>query len=218
MIRAHLFDLDGTLIAADTDVSWQSFLVARGLAPRSVIAEADRFYEQYRRGTLIPEEFLRFQFRAVLGRPLAELRELAREHFTDALRALLLPRAAARVAELKREGLPVAVLTSTFVELARPAAEAQGIREVLGTTLKVDAQGNLTSELAGPYGLGPGKVAIAEVWRRERGLDWSELAYYGDSINDRFILERVGAPFAVNATPELVELAAQRGWPLLDWR
>ena len=40
----------------------------------------------------------------------------------------------------------------------------------------------------------------------------ADIAYFGDSINDRFILEAVGHPFAVNPSPALDALAEQRGW------
>ena len=45
MIRLHIFDMDGTLIDNDCDVSWKLFLVRSGIAPRDDLELADRFYE-----------------------------------------------------------------------------------------------------------------------------------------------------------------------------
>jgi YrbI family 3-deoxy-D-manno-octulosonate 8-phosphate phosphatase len=36
------------------------------------------------------------------------------------------------------------------------------------------------------------KLDILEQWRQELELDWSEIAYLGDDINDREIMQKVG--------------------------
>lgn len=214
--KAHLFDMDGTLISLDTDVSWQYFLQSRGLVPDSAGEEAEKFYQQYNNGTLDVPAFLAFQFQCSIGKPEAEFLRLAREHFEQAIRPCLFEQARRYIAGLKEEGKILAVLTSTCVELARPAANALGIDEVLGTEILCE-NGLFTGRLAGIYGLGPGKVAIADAWRKTRNLAWEDLAYYGDSINDRFILEKVGEPIAVNPSPSLRSIADAKNWPVVLW-
>ncbi len=56
-----IFDLDNTLLGGDSDYLWGRFLVERGLVDgESYERENQRFYDQYRAGTLNIHEFLAF--------------------------------------------------------------------------------------------------------------------------------------------------------------
>ena len=64
-------------------------------------------------------------------------------------------------------------------------------------------------------------VRRAGLLYRERMLaaDYAvELAYYGDSINDRYILEACGFPYTVNPSASLRVLAERQHWPILSWK
>jgi phosphoserine phosphatase len=41
--------------------------------------------------------------------------------------------------------------------------------------------------------------------------------YYGDSISDLQIFEKIGFPVAVNPNPTLTEIANQKRWPIESW-
>ena len=86
MPKLYIFDMDGTLIDNDCDVSWKEFLVAEGLAPRSDLALAKKFFDDYNAGTLRHEDFLAFQLREFVGRSVAEMAEVARRHFERVVR------------------------------------------------------------------------------------------------------------------------------------
>ena len=63
-----------------------------------------------------------------------------------------------------------------------------------------------------------GKVARMDAWLAQRGLSWDEVesTFYGDSMNDVPLLERVNHPVATNPEPRLRALAQERGWRVLD--
>ena len=46
MADFHIFDMDGTLVDNDCDVSWKLFLVAAGFAPKSDIELAHKYYDE----------------------------------------------------------------------------------------------------------------------------------------------------------------------------
>ena len=51
--RLVLFDLDNTLLSGDSDFEWAQFLIEQGVLDREVYAARNqRFYDQYRAGTL----------------------------------------------------------------------------------------------------------------------------------------------------------------------
>jgi len=57
---------------------------------------------------------------------------------------------------------------------------------------------------------------VREIAVRE-GLDLSRCTAFGDSVNDRYMLEAVGHPRAVNPDRTLGRLARERGWTVLRW-
>ena len=46
MMKLYILDMDGTLIDHDCDVSWKEFLVAEGIAPRSDLELAEKFFAE----------------------------------------------------------------------------------------------------------------------------------------------------------------------------
>jgi HAD superfamily hydrolase (TIGR01490 family) len=210
----HIFDMDHTLIDADCDVSWKSYAVKAGLAPADAIQEADRFFEQYNAGKLDIGEFMLFQFREFIGRTPAEMAEHTKAHFESFIRDHCYPAALELVKSLRASGKPVAILTSTNTAIAGPVGAYFGIGSIMGTTLEV-IDGRYTGRIVGEYAAGPGKIAPAAAFAASFGLTPAEVAYYGDSINDRNILEAVGFPFAVNPSAALAALALERNWPVI---
>jgi phosphoserine phosphatase len=53
---------------------------------------------------------------------------------------------------------------------------------------------------------------------RELGFDLDECTAYSDSHTDLPVLEAVGRPFAVNPDRKLRRIAADRGWPVLEFK
>ena len=211
------FDMDHTLINLDCDVSWKYFAVEHHLAGPDAVAEADRFFADYLAGKLDIADFLRFQFREFIGKTQPELEALARQHFEECVRPKIYPAARELLASLHRQGIPTAILTSTNSVIARPVAEALGVPEVYGCTLEM-IDGRCTGQVAGTYGVGPGKVTIAQEVLARRGVPLASIAYYGDSVNDRYLLEAVGFPHTVNPSEKLREIAVEKNWPILNWR
>ena len=212
----YFFDMDHTLINNDCDVSWKHFAVKHKLAPESDLDEAERYFDDYNAGTLDVEEFYLFQFREFIGRTEAEMLGLARLHYDEFVKGRIYAEGRALVGSLLERGVPVAILTSTNSVIARPIADALGIREVYGTTLELK-DGRFTGRITGTYGAREGKAEIAAKWAAGHGVTLADFAYYGDSVNDVQILEAVGFPNAVNPSGELRRIAAERNWPILTW-
>ena len=68
-----LFDLDNTLLAGDSDVEWPRYLIGKGVLDADHYnRENDRFYADYKAGTLDIQAFLDFQLAPLAGRDRAE--------------------------------------------------------------------------------------------------------------------------------------------------
>lgn len=217
MIAFHIFDMDGTLVDNDCDVSWKLFLVDIGVAPKGDIALAQKYYEDYRDGVLDLDEFLGFQLREFVGHTHAEMAALCQRHFDEVVRPKCRPGAIRAAAEVAASGVPSTILSSTNTMISEPVRAFFGIRETAGPTLELDASGRFTGRLVGAYTLGPQKVVCMRQMAERLKVRPEDVAAYGDSAADIPLLSSVGHPFVVAPSAELRAAACERDWPILDW-
>ena len=213
-----IFDLDNTLIAGDSEHLWGEFLVARGLVDGAHYARAnDRFYAQYRAGTLDIDAFLRFALSPLREHPRDLLEEL-REHFVaQVIVPLMLPAARDLIAAHRGAGDTLLIITATNTFVGAPIAARFGIPHLIATEPEL-IDGRYTGAVAGIPAFREGKVRRLDAWLTGRGETLAGSCFYSDSHNDLPLLGRVERPVAVDPDPQLREAAVARGWPILSLR
>ncbi|WP_295384392.1 HAD family phosphatase [uncultured Thiodictyon sp.] len=213
-----IFDLDNTLIAGDSDHLWGAFLVAQGLVDGAVYARAnDRFYQDYRDGTLDIDAFLRFALSPLREHP-RDLLEALRERFVDEVIApLMLPAARDLIATHRATGDTLLIVTATNTFVGTPIAERFGIAHLIATVPE-QVDGRYTGAVAGIPAFREGKVRRLEDWIEAHGETLAGSTFYSDSHNDLPLLGRVDRPVAVDPDPQLRAAALARGWPILSLR
>jgi len=215
-LRLALFDLDGTLLAGDTDVLWCVFLVETGVLERETFGVANRdVAERYARGAISADEFAGFYAATLAGRSAAAWAPV-RDRF---VRAEIEPRigsaARALVAQHRDAGERLVLTTATNRFLAAPIAASLGIDELIATELEIAANGDFSGRTAGIVNMRAGKVARIAAWLDAQHLPPAALdaaTFYSDSVNDLPLLEAVGTPVAVDPDARLREEATKRGW------
>jgi len=215
-----LFDLDGTLLAGDTDVLWCEFLIDEGVLDRETFAAKNRVVaDRYGRGEITPAEFAGFYAATLAGRAPAEWAPL-RERFVA--RAIA-PRIGAAsfdlVAARRARGDRLVLTTATNRFLTAPVAALLGIADLVATELEVAATGEFTGRTAGVVNMREGKLARLALWLDDQGLAASSVSsatFYSDSINDLPLLAAVGTPVVVDPDARLRTEAARRGWPVIS--
>jgi len=218
--RLALFDLDGTLLAGDTDVLWCEFLIDEGVLDRQTFAAANRAVaERYARGEITPAEFAAF-YAATLGGRSADGWSPLRERFVA---TNIRPRIGAAsfdvVGRHRAHGDRLVLTTATNRFLTAPIAALLGIADLVATDLEVAASGEFTGRTTGVVNMREGKVARLAHWLAEQGLAASSLAaatFYSDSINDLPLLSAVRAPVVVDPDTRLQDEALRRGWPVMS--
>ena len=65
---------------------------------------------------------------------------------------------------------------------------------------------------------GEAKAGAAKRFCASREIQLSSCFAYADSANDRWMLEAVGKPIAVNPSNDLARIAARNGWPVVQWK
>ena len=218
-MKLALFDLDGTLIAGDSDHAFGEFMVAQGWVDGQLHRQRnDAFYRQYQAGTLDIAEYIDFTTSAWRGRPLAEQHSLIQRFMAEVMAPQLLAPAHALLQAHRDAGDLIAIVTATNEFITRPIADALGVPHLLAVQLERDAQGRATGRIHGVPSFREGKIVRVQQWLAGMGLALSGFersVFYSDSTNDLPLLDIVSEPVATNPSPALGAIASDRGWRIL---
>jgi HAD superfamily hydrolase (TIGR01490 family) len=215
-VKLALFDLDNTLLAGDSDFEWAQFLIEQNVLDREVYeARNQRFYDQYRAGTLDINEFLDFQLKPLARHPRATLDAWHREFMARKILPIIRNSARALVERHRADLRAVITATNSFV--TAPIAREFGIEHLIATEPEQRA-GEFTGKVTDIPCFREGKVKRLESWLAHTGrslASFEESWFYSDSLNDLPLLGRVSHPVAVDPDETLREYAVHHGWPVI---
>lgn len=213
-----IFDLDNTLIAGDSDYLWGKFLIDQGVVnAKAFDAENERFYQEYRNGTLDIMAYQRFSLAPLTQQTMATLNSWHANFMQNVIEPIILPKAQDLVNEHKAKGDTLLIITATNSFVTRPIGLRYGIENLIGTDPEI-INHQFTGEVSGTPSFQEGKVLRLNKWLNEHDFDLSEAYFYSDSRNDLPLLEKVGNPVAVDADPTLLKTAQDRNWPIISLR
>jgi len=210
------FDMDKTLIAGNSGVSFMRYSLRRGKTTRWNLMKSVVDYLRYRYDVLDMEKAYRDSLRPLAGVEEGELMQFCREWFEDEIRDLIYPEAQDFVRLHLNRGERLVIISNATTYAVDPLARYLGIPHVVATQLEV-REGLLTGSYIEPLCFRHGKVFWAEKLASQLGAEVSRSTFYTDSITDLPLLERVENPRVVNPDPKLRSLARKRGWPVIDF-
>jgi len=215
---AAFFDLDRTLLRRSSALALAGSFRERGLISRRQLLQAAAWqllfvargasHEAVRRGA---EDGLL----VLAGHRPEELRELVAEAMEPVLRPLVYAEPLRLVERHRAHGESVFIVSATLQEIVDAIADDLGFDGALGTVCEV-RDGRYTGRAVRALHAGAKADCLREVARRE-SLDLAECTAYSDSHTDLPFLEAVGYPVVVNPDRELRRIAADRGWPVLEF-
>lgn len=210
-----IFDLDNTLLRGDSDHAWGTFLIERQLVDGDRYRrENERYYSQYKAGTLDIMEFLGFALAPLARFDRATLDAWHREFMQTKIQPMITSAARALVETHRVRGDTLLIVTATNSFITAPIAREFGIEHLLATEPEI-ANGRYTGRVAGTPCYREGKVARLRAWLAEQAESLEDSRFYSDSHNDLPLLETVTHPIAVNPDDILRQVAIERAWPIL---
>ncbi len=213
-----LFDLDNTLLAGDSDYLWGVFLAEQGIVDGDYYEkENERFYDEYKQGTLDIFEFLSFSLKPLAENDADTLSGLQKQFVEEKIRPIMGPASFDLVEKHKATGDTLVVITATNSFVTAPIVKAFGIDHLLATEPEKNENG-YTGRVAGIPCFQEGKVKRLEAWMQEHGLDLKDSWFYSDSHNDLPLLKQVDNPVAVDPDHQLEDYAKQNDWPIISLR
>jgi len=210
------FDMDKTLIAGNSGVSFMRYSLRRGKTTHWKVLKSIVDYLRYRYDFLDMEKAYRDSLRPLAGIREQELVQFCQEWFDEVVRNLIYPEAQDFVRHHLNQGEGVVIISNATTYAVAPLARYLGVPHVLATQLEV-RQGLFTGNYIDPLCFRHGKVFWAEKLAGELGGEVGRSTFYTDSITDLPLLERVENPRVVNPDPKLRSLARKRGWPVVDF-
>lgn len=213
-----IFDLDNTLLNGDSDYLWGQFLVEQGMVDGEwYTRENQRFYEEYKAGTLDIYEFLNFSLRPLAEHDPATLDTLHQRFMAEKITATRLPAAEALLAAHRARGDTLMIITATNRFVTAPIAEALDVDVLIATEPEM-INGRYTGRVDGTPSFQHGKVERLRRWLELNQSDLDGSWFYSDSHNDLPLLELVENPVAVDPDETLTSHARLKGWPVITLR
>jgi HAD superfamily hydrolase (TIGR01490 family) len=178
--------------------AWQLFFVLRGASHGAVKRAAED-------GLVI-----------LRGFSPEEMRELVAGAMEKVLRPLVYAESLKLIERHRSRGEAVYVVSATLQEIVEAIADDLGFDGALGTVCEVE-DGVYTGRAVRALHA-EGKANCLRELAARKGYDLAQCTAYSDSHTDLPFLETVGHPVAVNPDRALRRIAAQRDWPVLEFR
>lgn len=215
---AAFFDLDKTVIAKSSTLAFSRPFFRNGLINRRAVLKGA--YAQFVFAASGADADQVNRIRAHLtalctGWDVQQVRSIVEETLHDIVDPLVYAEATELVTEHKAEGRDIVVVSASGAEIVTPISDMIGATHSIGTRM-VEANGRYTGEIAF-YCYGENKASAIKELAAEHGYDLAVSHAYSDSITDLPMLEAVGHPTVVNPDRGLRALAAERGWPVLEF-
>ncbi len=216
---AAFFDLDKTILAKSSTLAFAKPLYEGGLLRRRDVLKSAYGQFVYVIGGADHEQMdaLRaYMSELVTGWPVDQVQTIVSEALSTVIDPIVYAEALILFDEHHAAGRDVIVVSSSGTEVIEPICEQLGVDRAIGTQVEI-IDGKYTGEVLF-YAYGQGKADAIKQLASDEGYDLAASYAYSDSITDLPMLEVVGHPIATNPDKELRAVAAERVWPVLDFK
>ncbi|SEK35395.1 MULTISPECIES: HAD family hydrolase [Stigmatella] len=216
--KAAFYDVDGTLVKTNVVHVYAYYAMNRGsllgMAGRTLgtVASLPLFgaLDAFNR-----KVFNEFFYRYYEGLSEDRLLTVAEDMFEDVLKPALYEQSKDLIAEARRSGCRIVLVTGALDFAMRPLARYLGADELIANKMQF-VGGKATGKVIPPIIEGANKAnAIRDYCARE-SLSLAHCHGYSDSSSDYAMLAIVGRPTAVNPDMRLRSIARAYNWPILD--
>ena len=215
---AAFFDLDRTLLRRSSALALAGSFREHGVIGRGQLAKAAAWQLLFAARGAGAETVRRAAEDGLMvlkGFRVEELRELVATAMEPVLKPLVYQEPLQLVERHRERGEPVYIVSATLQEIVEELARELGFDGAVGSTCEIVDGVYTGRSLRGAHG--EGKAAAVRELAAEAELDLEASTAYSDSHTDLPFLEVVGNPVVVNPDRELRRVAAERGWPILEF-
>lgn len=213
-----IFDLDNTLLTGDSDYLWGQYLVKQGLVDADFYeSENQRYYDEYKAGTLDIFAFLKFSFQPLANNDLQQLLQFRKEFISEQILPIIPEASRALLDKHRKQNHYILIITATNLFITGPIAEELSADDIIATEPEFKND-RYTGEVSGTPCFQEGKVTRLNSWLETKNKTLDNSWFYSDSHNDLPLLRLVTHPVAVDPDEILAQVAVEQGWPIISLR
>lgn len=218
-LGAAFFDLDKTIISKSSTLAFGAPLYKAGFLNRRLLAGAAIANLVYKIVGADHDQLEKVRDQLTnltVGWDQREIEQLVEDTVHEVVAPLVYADALAIIAEHRRAGRRVVIISSSPYEVVRPLAKYLGVEEVIATRSKIGPDGKYTGELDF-YAYADGKAQAMRDMAARDHISLEDSYAYSDSATDLPMLEAVGHPVVVNPDKELRDIAEGRDWQIMKF-
>jgi HAD superfamily hydrolase (TIGR01490 family) len=217
--EAVFLDLDKTVIAKAAMAAFRGPLYHGGLLTKRSLARA--FFAQLVYLHIGASEKRLSRMRKVLlqltkGWERAKVSEIVEETLESTVEPIIYAEAMDLIELHRAEGRMVVIVSASPQEIVVPLSHHLGVDDAISSEAEVDAEDRYTGAMAF-YAYGPHKAEAIHHFAEAHGIDLAASYAYSDSFSDLPMLECVGHPSVVNPDRQLLAVAKERDWEILQF-
>lgn len=215
---AAFFDLDRTILRRSSTLALAGSFREYGVIGRTAMAKAALWQLLFVARGASAEAVRRAAEDGLMllrGFTPREMRELVAGALETVLRPLVYREPLDLLRQHRERGDPVYIVSAALQEVVEAVADDLGFDGALGTVCEVEDGVYTGRSIRSLHG--EAKAQAVRELAAELGYDLQASTAYSDSHTDLPFLEAVGQPVAVNPDRTLRRIAAERGWPVLQF-
>jgi len=215
----YVFDMDETLVNGDCAMLWNAFMVEKEIvSDPDFIATDKTMMALYARGQMDMEEYLSYTLKPLTTIPCDDIDRLVDEFVIAKVLPLVFPDALRLIKTLKSKQLPLLIISATVSFIVQKVAKHLGIDQAIGIDLLLN-NGCYSNVVEGVPSYREGKITRLKTWIDESSIDFSEITFYTDSINDLPLCEYADHVYLINPCEQLLNKAQEhKDWTIYHWR
>jgi len=205
MNKLVIFDLDDTLLCADSEFHFTKFIVREGMLEKDFYLKKIKAFDlDYRSGNLNFKDYMRFLLYPLIGKNKKDVGELVSK-FILLNKEILIDKLTFRLLE-KHKHENVLIASGALDIIVQGFANLFEISEFLGTKTEF-INDKVTGETIGEPNFDTGKLVNVKDWCKNKNLNLEEATFYTDSIHDLPLVEKCKNSIVVSPDEKLKEYA-----------
>ncbi len=214
---AAVFDVDDSLLDGNAGTIFTWYLYSEKVMLPQMRSRIPRIIYEYARRRLTEQDMVEVGSRCQEGLFADDIRAHAHACFERHLRRRITAGAIRQIRKHLLSGHFVAIASGSPQYVVDEIGRHLRVHAALGTRTRI-VGGKATGEIMPPVVFREGKRAAVEALADRFDLDLSRSTFYSDADADVSLLESVGNPVVVNPKAPFRDLAARRGWDIVEWR
>lgn len=208
------FDLDGTILSENSGRILIKECYRKGVMSRLEILKAVWLSILYKMGFKSDKSTSLSMIKWLKGTEAKFMQDFTHKMTDDILVSFIRPEILEEIRIHRNNGGKIVLLSAALTFIVKPIAEFLNFDEYICTDPEVK-NGYFTGLPNGSVCIEDEKEKHIRGYCQEHGADLSQSWFYGDSWADRFAMQTVGHPIAVQPDRQLLKHSSQNGWTVI---